>query len=225
MFDRIPIRWAGEEKEKEMLELCKEHLSEVSETVKSLREFLYLHFEKEIEESVERALNKVEVSEKEADETKDEILERLSEGIFHPFHREEIIDLVTSADYIADNAKAVALKLTFIKLENSENLDNGFKNLCNMACEAVESLRGAFELTLEEPKRAMKKTKEVEKIEEKADYFRAQNLLPNLVKWADKSNKAGTSDLLMQIEENLEAMLDQSEKSADIVKRIAIATI
>ncbi len=219
-----PILWLGKQKEKRALKLSKEHMNEIVKVVEAMKELVY-SFSKG-ERDLETKSKKVMDEEKKADSKKAEVIDELSKGNFPPLNREMIIRLIMTTDDIADNARAASAKLTFLNPKNiDDDVKKGLKNLADLAFESSKLLEEAFSLLIKDPEKAIEKTEEVEKIEEKADYFRAKNLTPLLVKWADDSQKPGTSYFLWEVEDNIEEVLDQSENSADVIREIAIGVL
>ncbi len=221
MSGENPLAWLGKRKEKRALRLSKKHMEEIVDTAKLMKDTVYLFCKngENIRENAEKVLDQ----EREADEVKDEILEELSKGSFPPLSRENIIRLIMTADDIADNARAAAMKLTFL---NSEEVDKGLKKsimkLADFAHESSRILKEAFSATLENPENVREETAEVEKMEEKVDTFRAETLIPKLVKWADESHRPGTSIIIAEVENNIENVVDQTENCADVIREIAI---
>lgn len=217
------IAWLGKQKEKRALKLSKEHMERIVQTTKSMRDVVNKFTEDD--KSIEIDSDKVFDSEKAADETKSEILDQLSKGNYPPMSREKIMRLVMTADDIADNARAASMKLTFLNPEDlDEGVKDGLKKLSELSYESAQLLREAFLALIEDPESAIEKTQKVEKIEEKIDFFRADNLTPKIIEWADESHKPGTSLVLAEIEDNIEEVADQSENCADAIREIAIGS-
>lgn len=224
MSPERPIAWLGKQKEKRALSLSKKHMDEIVDTVESMKEAVQT-FAKDGEKFASGS-NLVFNKEKEADKTKANILNQLSKGNFPPMSREKIIRLLTTADDIADNARAAAMKLTFVDPSDvNASVKDGLKKLAELSFESSKLLKEAFLALLENPENAIDKTEKVEKIEEKIDFFRAENLTPKMIKWADKSHKPGTSSIINEVEGNIEEVADQAENCADAIREIAIGSV
>lgn len=224
MSPENPLAWLGKQKEKRALTLCKGHMEKIVKVTDSMGNAVYSFCDGK--KNFKKESKMVFDNERAADRKKAEVLEELSKGNFPPLSREMIIRLLMTVDDIADNARAAAMKLTFLKSEDiSEDVKEGLKKLSDLAKEATVLLKESFSLLLEDPQKAVDKTGEVEKIEEKGDYFRAENLTPKLVKWADESQRPGTSYTLVEVEGNIEEVLDQAENSADVIREIAIRSM
>lgn len=215
------LKWLGKQKEKKAVRLCQEHLKKIVETTEALKKAIN-SFSKN-EEEFEKGLDDVLKREREADEVKDKIIDELSKGNFPPLRRESILRLVTTADDIADNSRAAARKMTFLNPENvNEDILKQLQRLTDYSYRASNLLSEAYKALLEDPSMVSKKAAEVEDIEEEADRFRYETLLPEIVKWADRAENPGTSHIIVEIEDNLEEVVDQAENSADILREIAV---
>lgn len=224
MSSESPIAWLGRQKEKRALKLSIKHIEEIVETSESMKRAVHTFCENG--ENIRENSEKVFDNERKADKVKSDIIEELSKGNFPPMRRENIIRLVLTADDIADNARAAAMKLTFLDPENvGEDLKKELKKLSDFAYEAAKLLKNAFSAMLDNPEAVREETAKVEKMEEKVDSFRSESLTPKLVKWADEANKPGTSYVLAEVENNIEESVDGTENCADVLREIAIESI
>lgn len=221
MPSESPLAWLGKRKEKRALKLSKKHMEEIVKTAELMKETVFLFCEngKNIRKKAEEVLD----NERKADETKNEILEELSTGSFPPLNRENIIRLIMTADDVADNARAAAMKLTFLNPERvDQEIKELLKKLADFSHESTRILKKSFSASLEEPSTVREETGKVEKMEEKVDTFRAETLIPKLVKWADETQRCGTAILMTEVENNIEEVVDQTENCADVIREIAI---
>lgn len=219
------LSWLGRKREERALTLCDEHLGKVVEVANSLRKTFYSFAEDG--EDVASNSKKVLEGEKEADNKKAEVLKEVSEGTLPRVSREAIIRLIITTDDIAENARAAVEKLSFLDPEDvDEDVRVGLKEISDYACESVKLLREAFSISLHENlEEAINKTEEIEKMEEKVDHFRAENLLPRIIEWTNNSREPGNSILVMEIESNIEEVVDNTENSADIIREIVIGAL
>ncbi|KXA91685.1 hypothetical protein AKJ57_00310 [candidate division MSBL1 archaeon SCGC-AAA259A05] len=219
------LSWLGRQREERALTLCDEHLSRVVKVVDSLRKTFYSFAEGG--EDITSNSKKVIEGEKEADNKKAEVLKEVSKGTLPRVSREAIIRLIITTDDIAENARAAVEKLSFLDPEDvDENVKGGLKEISDYSCESVKLLKDAFSISLHENlEEAINKTEEIEKMEEKVDHFRAENLLPKIIEWTNNSRKPGNSILLVEIESNIEEVVDNTENSADIIREIVIGVL
>ncbi|KXA95830.1 hypothetical protein AKJ65_00530 [candidate division MSBL1 archaeon SCGC-AAA259E19] len=219
------LSWLGREREERALTLCDEHLSKVVEVADSMRKTFYSFAEDG--EEVASHTRKVLEGEKEADQKKAEVLKEVSAGTLSRVSREAIIRMIITADDIAENARAAVEKLSFLDPEDvDEDVRVGLKEISDYACQTVKLLKEAFSISLHDNlEEAINKTEEIEKMEEKVDHFRAENLLPKIIEWTNNSQNPGNSILVMEIESNIEEVVDNTENSADIIREIVIGTL
>lgn len=221
---RTPIEWWGRKEKDEVLKISKKHIDGILKAVEKMNNAIQIFCDVEDGEKTEKISEEVLKKEGEADQRKGEILEDLSEKTFHPMSREKIVRLIMTADDIADNAKGAAGKIVLLDPTTlNEELRENLKKLSNLALEAVKLLENTYSTLLENPEESLEMTNEIEKMEEKIDYFRAKELMPKLIEWADKIQKPGTSSILVEIENNIEEVADQTENVADIIRKIAIS--
>ncbi|KXA97431.1 hypothetical protein AKJ38_01235 [candidate division MSBL1 archaeon SCGC-AAA259I14] len=220
-----PVNWLGRRKERKAVKLSVDHAAEVLQAVIGMNETVQ-SFNKGPDDLVER-IDRVFDKEREADKVKEEITTELSEGAYLPPSRGHLLRLITTADDIADNARAAAAKLEFLEPgEVDGDISNGLAQLAYLSQECVKPLKRAFTLLFEKEnvKESIGETEKVEKMEEKIDYFRANNLIPKIVEWADRSHRPGMTILITQIEENIEEVADQAENTADTIREIALGS-
>lgn len=218
------LSWLGKQREERALTLCDEHLSNVVEVVDSLRKTFYSFADGE---QIATNSEKVIEGEKAADNKKAEVLREVSKETLPRVSRESIIRLIITTDDIAENARAAVEKLSFLDPKDvDEEVREGLKEISDYACESVKLLEEAFSICLHENlEDAINKTEEIEKMEEKVDHFRAENLLPKIIEWTNNSKKPGNSILVMEIENNIEEVVDNTENSADIIREIVIGAL
>ena len=225
MSSEKTLAWLGKHKERKALDLCEKLMEQITQTSEGMRDTVYSFCEEG--RDMEKNWRGVVDKERSADELKSKILSELSKGSFPPLSREMIIRLMMTIDDIGDNAKAAAMKLSFLESEKvDEDIQDDLRSLSEYSHEAVKTLQEAFSVFLHDDIEAgLKKTGEVEKLEEKIDTFRAERMIPKIVKWADKSNNSGTANLLTEIENNIEEVADHSENSADVIRELAISSM
>jgi len=223
MVSKGPLTWMGEARERRILDICDEHMKRIVKTVagmnKAVQAFCDLDAKKR-DEGFQEAFK----SERDADVIKRSILEELSKGIFHPINRDEIIRLTMTADEIAANAKAAARKLKYIDYKKlPEDLKKTMKTYSTAVLEISIRTHETFISLEKDPKSAIALSHEVEKLEEKIDDLRAEELTPGLLKWYRKIKDIGQSLLMKEITENMESIADLCEDVSDIIRSIAIS--
>jgi len=218
-----PLTWMGEARERKILDISDEHMKRIVKTVAGMNKAIQAYCDldrKKMDEGDREAFQ----SERDADEIKRRILEELSKGIFHPINRDEIIRLTMTADEIAANAKAAARKLKYLDPKKlSEDLRKTIRTFSTAVMEISMRTHETFIMLEKDPKGAVALSHEVEKMEEKIDDLRAEELTPRLLTWYKKIKDIGSALLLREITDNMENIADFCEDVSDIIRSIAIS--
>lgn len=225
MMAKGPLLWMGEARERKILEICDSHVKKVVETVvgmsKAIHGFCDMDLKK-VDEGVEEAFK----NERAADEVKRKILEELSVGIFHPIHRDEIIRLTMTTDEIAANAKAATRKLRYLDPKKlHEKLREAIRTIADDLVNISNKTYDAFVALTKDSKKAVVLSHEVERLEEKIDDLRADELTPALLTWYKKIKDIGPSIVLKEMTDNMENVADFCEDVSDIIRCVAISHI
>lgn len=223
MASRGPLSWMGEARERKILEIVDEHIKRIVKTVagmnKAVQAFCRIDMKK-----VEEGFNEAFKSERDADELKRMVLEELSKGIFHPINRGEIIRLTMTADEIAANAKAAARKLRYIKPKKlQKDLRETMYNFSNSVLDTTIKMHETFISLTKDPRSAIALSYEVEKLEEKIDDFRTEELVPKLMVWYRRIRDIGVALLMYELTDNMENIADLCEDVSDIIRSIAVS--
>ncbi len=223
MASRGPLSWMGEARERKILEIVDEHIKRIVKTVagmnKAVQAFCKIDMKK-INEGFKEAFK----SERDADELKRMVLEELSKGIFHPINRDGIIRLTMTADEIAANAKAAARKLKYMNPKKlQKDLRETMCNFSNAVLDTTIKTHETFVSLTKDSKSAIALSYEVEKLEEKIDDLRAEELMPRLMVWYRKIKDIGLALLMKELTDNMENIADLCEDVSDIIRSIAIS--
>jgi predicted phosphate transport protein (TIGR00153 family) len=213
--------WISRLQERRSIDLYIEHVSRVLSVVEHAVNALLAYREGNIEKLSEE-WRVVYEKEKEADEYKRRIFAELSESVFHPIDREEVVRLVIITDDIASYAKAWCRRLVLMR---GERLPPG---IVDRAIEMAKSVHKAVALVLEasrelrvrNKKRVLELAGEVESIEEKVDDLH----IDTLVEVLDYCNATKPSNciLVREIITTIENAADRCEDAADVLRSIAL---
>ncbi|MFB0503739.1 MAG: DUF47 domain-containing protein [Candidatus Bathyarchaeia archaeon] len=213
--------WLSRKREREILGECKLHADAIVATVAEMKKAVYSFCEDDIE-GVRRNFAMVFKQERDADNLKREILDKLSRGPFHPITREEVIRVVLTADDVAANAKSAARKISASSSEAlPDEIKQGLRSLADMDVRIAEKMREAFMKLLEDPEVAIEVTNEVERMEEEIDDYRVA-LIEKILKYGDTAKSISAWLMLKEAVENMENVADRSEDVADVIRSIAI---
>lgn len=213
--------WFGRKREIEIFNICRVHMETIVSVVAAMRDLVHLMCEGEFDRACE--LFKVVFDrERDADDVKERILDELSKGPFHPIDREDIIHLVLTADDLAANAKSASRKLCLVKPSDMpDDVKRDLKKMADMVYEIAVKLKDAFNILIENPKKAIEAAEEVERLEERIDDHRV-DLLAEILRWADVAEKVSHWLLVKEAVENMEMIADKAEDTADVIRVISI---
>lgn len=213
--------WISRAREKKALELYIEHISKVvnvvDHAVEALRAYHAENWEKFGEE-----WRKVFDLEREADEIKRKLLAELSQGVFHPVDREEVIRLVIVSDDIASHAKAWSRRLSYAH-NNSipKSIVDRFLEMATSVQEATRLIKEAGkELLAGHKEKVLELANQIESLEEHVDDIRV-DALREVFEYCN-STKISYCLLAKEIIDILEDAADKCEDVADVLRSIAL---
>lgn len=212
------LGWLGMEEEQTILKDAQKHLEEASKTVTHFAEAVNAFIKGDLNAKT-IAIENVRKSEHEADILQSKMVSELSEGIFLPPDREDLMHFVKTLDKIADWTNGAARILGFIEQKLPENILKNISMATELIVEAVSSLKEAIQaLTKNELKKALVCCEVVAKIEHDAD-DQKKTLIESII----HAKLEPTSLLLTyQLAEYLEGVTDKIEDAADFIKVVAI---
>lgn len=211
--------WLGQQEQRKALEEATEHIRMVQETVHALQETIAALVEGNYDE-VQRLYQKVTSAEHRADELRRSLLNRLSEGLFLPPDREDLVHFVERMDDIADYACAAARLVILIDTDLPAPLKERLTETAGLLTKAVDTLREALDhLVRGDMKAALERCTAVEELEEAADRQKAK-LLRHIFKELDLDPRLLL--LIHDLTEALENTADMTEDTADQIRIIAV---
>lgn len=214
-------RWLGWSRQREVYKICIKHFDKVVCVVEKLHEFIIKFKNCEVE-GCKKLFSEIFNLEREADNIKESIILELSQGPLQPIDREDIMRLMLTIDDIAAHAKAAARKLSFVDpCYIPEHIRNSLVELVEMSCGAVKHLKEAIYNLIKKPQLSIDEAEKVERIEEEVDEYRV-NLIADILKWGDTTNKVSHWLMVKEAIENIENMTDKMEDTADVIRGLAI---
>lgn len=212
--------WLGQQEQHKALTEGKDHLEKVRETVHRLRDLVRAVMSGE-NDKVMPLYEAATAAEHEADIIRRRMLERLSEGLFLPPDREDLVHFTERMDDIADYATAAARLLILIDDEQlPEPLRESLLREADLLTQAVDTLGEALgHLHRGEMKEALDRCTEVEELEQAADREKAK-LLRHIFKELHLEPR-----LLLLVHDLIEALentADMTEDTADQIRIIAV---
>lgn len=210
--------WMGMREQQRMLLAAKEHMHKVLQVVNGLREALQ-HFARGDFEQVKQMQERIFAAEREADELRRDLLHKLSEGMFLPADREDLVHLVERVDDVADYANGAARLLVVFRDAPPEQLRDGIIRYGQLLVQATEYLAEALDkLAAGDRRKALELCTSVERTEEQADTLKA-DLFQRLF---SLELSAGTLLLVHNLIESMENTADKAEDAADLIRLLTV---
>lgn len=216
--------WFGRRKEREVLKVSGDHLNLVLGVIRKTRG-VFEAFAEGDSEKANKLFEEVFRLEREADAKKEEIIAKLSRGLFHPIDREEIVRWLFTVDDLADFAKAAARKILLAKREDiPPDVIEGMMTVVRGACEAAEGLADVLNALVSEPAKTIGFAEKVERMEEKVDETRIE-LIEKVVAWGNAGCRLGSWLAVKDAIEDMEEVADRAENAADVARVMALLTV
>ncbi|MEM3536473.1 MAG: DUF47 family protein [Candidatus Bathyarchaeia archaeon] len=213
------IKWFQKRKETKALETIQRHLALTTGIVEDLEKAIKAAIKmdrKEVEKCVERVAN----SEKEADALRRKVMDDMSKGELSPIDRVDIMDLVKRVDMVADWSRESSRILGAIPMDKVPNsIKDEFLEMISNIKECAVSLQKCVNKMMTKPEEALQAADAVEREEEKVDdlHEKARVLLGK-----EEMPKAGIAILVSQLFEALEMIADACEDACDQVRIIMV---
>ncbi|MBO8141144.1 MAG: TIGR00153 family protein [Firmicutes bacterium] len=210
--------WMGMRGQQRAMEAARQHMEQAGRVVHLLRDALQAFVAGEMAQ-VQKEQERVLAAEREADELRRELLDQLSEGLFLPADREDLVHLVERVDDIADYANSAARLLVLFQSSPPEELGDDLLRYGDLLIEGVKRLAEALDkLNQGDGREALRLCTAVERAEEEADALKA-----SLYRRLFAMDLApGPLLLLHDLIESMENTADRTEDSADLVRVLAV---
>lgn|GEM_PF-992765 len=222
------LSWMARRRERRVFSLCEKHMSKVVECAESFYETLRF-FMKCDREGFTKSYEKVSEHEREADKIKRQILDELASGNLDRVDREEVIKLIFAADDVAGYLRAACRRM-FIFMESeglckplltlAPDVSTGFSKMSERLIEMVKEANAMIRSIVVNPREALDKSHDVERLEEEIDEVRLELLKTIISKW----NVMHPVYIMWfkEIVDEIEQAADKTEELADSVRSIII---
>lgn len=173
-------------------------------------------------EACKKAFLDISEMEMSADNLRREMVRELTEGDMFPEERDDLMELVRAADWIADWSKEAGRILSTIPFEKTTpEIKTATLNMVKTNVDCVKVLKQSIDQLPKDPSKALSLADEVEMLEETIDdlYGEVRKLfatqeLPEF--------STGALILLNEFFDAIETIADWCENTADIVRAIAV---
>lgn len=212
------LGWLGMEEEQTILQDALKHVEEAFNTVTQFAKAVEAYIKGDLNaKSV--AIENVRKSEQQADILRSKMINELSEGIFMPPDREDLMHFVRTLDKIADWTNGAARILGYIELKVPDAILKNMSTATELICSSITMLKEAIQALIKNDlKKTLTSCAEVDRLEHDAD-DQKKVLIESII----HAKLEPTSLLLCyQLAEYMEGVTDKIEDAADFIKVVAI---
>jgi len=213
--------WFAPERGKIVLKMVEEHLNLTQNAVEDLYRLVQASASS-LQKDSKALFESLSQLEMKADALRRDMVEELTKKEMFPEEREDLMELVRAADWIADWSKEAGRILVIIPFNKvPEEMKIAAQNMCKANVDCVTVLGKCVRTLLENPSEALNLANEVELLEEELDelYAAARTHLANL---EFPGFTIGALILLNMFLDALETVADWCENTADIVRAVAV---
>jgi predicted phosphate transport protein (TIGR00153 family) len=213
------IKWFAKRKETKALMTVQRHLALTTSIVEDLEKAVRASIKGDKKE-MERCIQRVASSEKEADGLRRNVMDEISTGELSPTDREDLMNLVKKVDMVADWSRESTRILGAVPMENVPvSIKNESIEMVVNVKECAVSLQKCVNSIIAKPEEALKAADTVERQEEKVDdiHEKARILLGK-----EDIQRAGVAVLIGQLFEAIEMIADSCEDACDQVRVIIV---
>lgn len=213
------IKWFEKRRETKALATIQRHLALTTGIVEDLEKAIRAAIKKE-EKEMQRCVERISSSEREADVLRRRVMDEVSKGEISPVDRADLMDLVKRVDMVADWSRESTRVLGAIPMEHvPKPIKDEFIEMVKSVKECAASLQKCVNKMMTKPEEALQAADAVEREEEKVDdvHEKARILLGK-----EDLPKAGVAILLNELFETLEMIADSCEDACDQVRVIMV---
>jgi predicted phosphate transport protein (TIGR00153 family) len=219
MSERI-LRWFGDYRNDEVLNMVRDHLELTQNAVKEL--YNMVNCACDDPEGKLTLYDNISEVEMKADQLRRDMIFKLTERNIFPNERQDLMDLVRAVDWVADWSREAGRILVIIPFEKvPDEMKNTVQEMCKECVVGVTLLAECINELSQDRMKAIELADQVEMIEEDIDdiYSIARRYLVTLV-YPDFSR--GALILLGEFLDAVETVADWCENTVDIVRAIAV---
>jgi predicted phosphate transport protein (TIGR00153 family) len=213
------IKWFEKRRETKALATMQRHLTLTTGIIEDLEKAVIAAVKND-EKEMQRCVERVAISEREADALRRKVMDEVSRGELSPVDRADLMDLVKRIDMVADWSRESTRVLGAIPMEHVPNsIKEEFIEMVRSVKECVVSLQECVNKMMNKPEEALQAADAVERQEEKADdiHEKARALLGK-----EDLPRAGVAVLVSQLFEAVEMIADACEDACDQVRVIMV---
>ncbi|MDH5460354.1 MAG: DUF47 family protein, partial [Candidatus Bathyarchaeota archaeon] len=195
------------------------HLALTTGIVEDLEKAISAATKKDVKE-MQRCVERVASSEKEADALRRKVMDEVSKGELSPVDRADLMDLVKRVDMVADWSRESTRVLGAIPMEHVPNsIKDGFLEMVRSVKQCAISLQKCVNKMMTKPEEALQAADAVEREEEKVDDIHEK---ARIILGKEDLPRAGVAVLVSQLFEAIEMIADSCEDACDQVRVIMV---
>jgi len=213
------VRWFEKRRETKALETVQRHLALTTGIVEDLEKAIVAAIKND-EKEMQRCIERVASSEREADALRRKVMDEISKGELSSTDREDLMDLVKKVDMVADWSRESTRILSAIPMEHMpEPIKSKVLEMVKSVKDCVSFLQKCVNKMMTKSEEALQAADVVEREEEKIDdiHEKARMLIGK-----EDIPKAGVAVLISQLFEAIEMIADSCEDVADQVRIIMV---
>ena len=213
------IKWFAKRKETRALSVVQRHLALTTGIVEDLEKAIRSAIVGDLKE-MQRCIERVASSEKEADRLRRGVMDEVSSGELSPTDREDLMNLVKKVDMVADWSRESTRILGAIPMkEVPKSIKDEITIMVNSVKECASSLQKCVNKMMTKPEEALQAADAVEREEEKVDdiHEKARILIGR-----EDLPRAGVAVLISQLFEAIEMIADSCEDACDQIRIIMV---
>jgi len=213
------VKWFAKRKETKALSAIQRHLALTTGIVEDLEKAMGAATKGDLEE-MQRCIERVASSEREADRLRRSVMDEISRGELSPTDREDLMSLVKRVDMVADWSRESTRILGAIPMEYvPASIKDAVMNMAVGVRQCTVSLQKCVNKMMTKPEEALQAADVVEREEEKVDdlHERARTLLGK-----EDLPRAGVAVLIGQLFDAIEEIADACEDVCDQIRVIIV---
>jgi predicted phosphate transport protein (TIGR00153 family) len=213
------VRWFEKRREIKALNAVQRHLALTTGIVEDLERAVDAATRGD-EKEMHRYIERVAISEREADSLRRDVMDFVSKGELSPIDREDLMDLVKRVDMLADWSRESTRVLVALPMEYvPKSIKDAMLNMVKNVRECVISAEKCVNKMMTKPEEALKAADTVERDEERVDdiHEKARVLIGK-----ESLPRAGVAVLISQLFEAIEQIADSCEDVSDEIRIIMV---
>ena len=213
--------WFAPKRGEQVLQMVEDHLELTEKAVIALHRMVEVAADCD-KDACKQAFLDISEMEMAADNLRRRMVRELTEGDMFPEERDDLMELVRAADWIADWSKEAGRILNIIPFEKTtDEIKTATLNMVKANVDCVKVLKQSIDALATDPKKSLSLADEVEMLEETIDDLYGE-VRRHFATEEFPEFSTGALILLNEFFDAIETIADWSENTADIVRAIAV---